>query len=63
MIAIEVAGRQFLLADLIEPTTWSRLDPGQPKQVGKKFRQQIGKSKVAKFVGRRSGNHAGYKRV
>ncbi|KVV49710.1 hypothetical protein WK90_01620 [Burkholderia cepacia] len=68
VMAIEVAGyqphgKEFVLADLIEPTTWSLLEPGQRKQIGKKFRQKVEKDGVAKFVRRRSDNHAVYARA
>lgn len=56
-------GEQFLLEDVVEPTTWSLLSPGQRKQLGKKFRQMVESEGIAKFVGRRPDRHAVYERV
>lgn len=56
-------GTEFLLADVVDPKVWEKLAPGDRKQVGKKFRQQIEKNGTGKFVRRRSDNHAIYVRT
>lgn len=68
VIALEKAremptGVEFLLADVLPSTLWDQMAPGDRKMIGKKFRQQLEKDGVARFVRRRSDNHAVYAKL
>lgn len=53
-------GTEFELSYLIPTAQWNLIAPGGRKQLGKKFRQTIEERGIAKFVMRRSDNHAIY---
>lgn len=56
-------GAEFELSSLIPAGKWNLIAPGARKTLGKKFRQTVEDRGIAKFLMRRSDNHAMYRKL